>query len=175
MTSQLGKAHDIAKSQPPTRASPKYPFRSPSSPAKLQTYKLVMGGGGIFWCFLRIFSIFWCWDRDFWSSQVQAQLKAATLANEPRPRSAFQLLLIRFRAGFEASRIKCGSKPDRKRLKIRSGCPLILQGRLLWVEDTWLDANILTLEEFECRGGNLGLLGCLAWAACIGKQLAHTG
>ena len=38
--------------------------------------------------------------RDIWSSQVQAQPKAPTLANQLRPRSDFEPLLIRFRARF---------------------------------------------------------------------------
>ena len=58
--------------------------------------------------------------RDIWSSQVQAQPKAAASANQARPRSGFEPLLIRFRARFEAigskavrNQIKSGSKSDR--------------------------------------------------------------
>ena len=65
-------------------------------------------------------------SRDIWSSQAQARLKAATLVNQLRPQSDFDPLSIRFQAGFEANRIKSASKPDRKRLKIRSGSPLML-------------------------------------------------
>ena len=95
--------------------------------------------------------------RDVWSSQVQAQLKAATLANYPRPRSDFEPLCIRWRASFEANRIKSGWKSDRKQLKIRSGSPLVLRGRLLWggghlvaykyLECISLDASVASMDE----------------------------
>ena len=67
--------------------------------------------------------------RDSWSSQVQAQLKAATLANQPRSKQIwFEPLLIRFRAGSEEVRSKAVRDQPcyRKRLKIRSGSPLVL-------------------------------------------------
>ena len=59
------------------------------------------------------------YSQETWSSQVQAQLEAATVADQPRPQSDFEPLLIRF--GSEVSsknQIKSGSKSDRKQLKL---------------------------------------------------------
>ena len=68
------------------------------------------------------------YDQDICIQPGVLHPRAATHANQPRPRSDFEPLSIWFRTAFDPICFKTGSESDQKRLKIRSGSGLVRKG-----------------------------------------------